>query len=263
MLLEEKICVVTGGGVGMGRATALTMAREGARVVIADIDDDAGAETLRLLEEQGGEGLYVHCDVSSSDEVQALMRAAAERFGGIDVLHNNAGVNDALFTDRLKIHELDEKVWDTVHGINLRGSWLCTKYAAPHLLASTRGPSIVNVASVGAQVAYPQAPAYCVSKGGILQLTRMTAVDLGPTVRCNCYSPSVIATPMLERYIATSDDPPAMERALVAAQVIPRLGDPFEVAELVCFLASDRARFLTGAMVPIDGGTMAWRGSNA
>jgi NAD(P)-dependent dehydrogenase (short-subunit alcohol dehydrogenase family) len=261
-MLEDKVCVVTGSGGGIGRAAAVEMARQGGRVVVTDVNDDGGRETVTLVEEAGGEAEFVHCDVRDRNEIMALMDRAADRFGGIDVLHNNAGVHESDFTSELGTESLPEEVWDRVYEINLRGVWLCTKYAAPHLRRSQRGPAIVNAASTGGVTGYPMAAAYCATKGGVVQLTKVTAIDLAPTVRCNCYCPASVDTPMIRKYIDAAEDKDAIMKMMVGSHLIPRVGTPEEVAKLVCFLASDDAAWITGSAYLIDGGSLAWRGVN-
>ena len=261
--MRDRVCVVTGGAKGIGRAAAMMMAERGGRVVVSDVDDEAGAATVAEIGRAGGEALYVHCDVRSRDDIRALMDAAVEAYGGIDLLHNNAGIHESSIAEQLTVHELDEEVWEEVYEINLRGVWLCTKYAAPHLLRSTRGPAIVNASSTGGVLGYPMASAYGATKGGVIILTKTTAVDLGPTVRCNCYCPAAVDTPMVSRYFETAEDPDAIIRALVGSHIIPRLGKPEEIARLVCFLGSDEASWITGQSFIIDGGSLAWRGTNA
>jgi NAD(P)-dependent dehydrogenase (short-subunit alcohol dehydrogenase family) len=262
-VLEDKVCVVTGSGGGIGRATALEMARRGARVVVSDVNDDGGRETVGLVQEAGGEAEFIHCDVRDRGQVQALMDGAAERFGGIDVLHNNAGVHESDFTGDLSVDTLPDEVWDRVYEINLRGVWYCTKAAAPYLRASQRGPAIVNASSTGGLTGYPMASAYCATKGAVVQLTKTTAIDLGPDVRCNCYCPAAVDTPMIQKYFEAAEDKEAIEKALIGSHLIPRVGKPEEIAGLVCFLASDEAAWITGAAYVIDGGSLAWRGANA
>jgi NAD(P)-dependent dehydrogenase (short-subunit alcohol dehydrogenase family) len=262
-VLEDKVCVVTGSGGGIGRATALEMTRRGARVVVSDVNDDGGRETVGLVQEAGGEAEYIHCDVRDREQVQALMDGAAERFGGIDVLHNNAGVHESDFTGDLSVDTLPDEVWDRVYEINLRGVWYCTKAAAPYLRASQRGPAIVNASSTGGLTGYPMASAYCATKGAVVQLTKTTAIDLGPDVRCNCYCPAAVDTPMIQKYFEAAEDREAIEKALIGSHLIPRVGKPEEIAGLVCFLASEDAAWITGAAYVIDGGSLAWRGANA
>jgi NAD(P)-dependent dehydrogenase (short-subunit alcohol dehydrogenase family) len=262
-MLEDKVCVVTGSGGGIGRAAAIEMASRGAKVVVSDVNHEGGAETVRLIHAAGGEAHYIPCNVRSRDEIQDLMEGTVEKYGGIDVLHNNAGVHESSFSDTLTVHELDEEVWEAVYEINLRGVWLCTKYAAPHLLKSTKGPAIVNASSVGGVIGYPMASAYGATKGGVITLTKTTAIDLAPTVRCNCYCPAAVDTPMVSKYFETAPDKDAIIKALVGSHLIPRLGRPEEVAKLVCFLASDESSWITGQSFIIDGGSLAWRGTNA
>jgi NAD(P)-dependent dehydrogenase (short-subunit alcohol dehydrogenase family) len=260
-MLTDKVCVVTGSGGGIGRATAQEMARRGAKVVVTDVNDETGNQTVGLIEEAGGEAVFVHCDVRDEDEIVALMTTANDHFGGIDVLHNNAGVHDTDFTADTAVDTLPMDVWTRVYEINLRAVWLCTKHAAPHLKRSERGPAIVNAASIGGLVGYPMAPSYCSTKGAVIMLTKATAIDLGPKVRCNCYCPAAVDTPMVQKYFDAAEDKAAVERALTGSHIIPRLGEPEEVAKLVCFLASDESSFTTGASFVIDGGSLAWRGS--
>ncbi len=262
-MLNDKVCVVTGSGGGIGRATALEMVGQGAKVVVTDINEEGGRETVALIEAAGGEAIFVGCDVRDYDQVTNLMTETAERFGGIDVLHNNAGVHESDFTANLTLDTLPLDVWDGVYEINLRGPYYCTRAAAPYLMRSSRNPAIVNAASTGGVTGYPMASAYCSSKGGVVQLTKTTAIDLAPTVRCNCYCPAAVDTPMIQKYFEAAEDPDALLKMLVGSHLIPRVGTPEEVAKLVCFLASDDAGFINGAAYLIDGGSLAWRGSQA
>jgi NAD(P)-dependent dehydrogenase (short-subunit alcohol dehydrogenase family) len=262
MRLEGKVAIVTGAGQGIGEATARRMAQEGARVVVSDLNAETGEAVAGSIGDAGGEACFVPCDVADRDSVRALIDAAERRFGRLDVLHNNAGVHETNFTDRAQSHELDEEVWDRVVAINLKGTWLCSKYAAP-LLARSGGGSIVNAASIGGLVGYPMGGAYGPSKAGVVQLTRVMAIELAPAgTRVNCYAPGNTDTPMVQRYYASASPEQAkiVQQVLLGTHLIPRLARPEEIANVVVFLASDEASAITGSCVVVDNGTLAWRG---
>lgn len=260
--LEGRVCVVTGSGSGMGRASAQEMARRGGRLVITDVNADAGQQTAELIRQGGGEAIFIRCDLRDKVQISELMDGAASHFGGIDVLHNNAAVHETDLTDHTSVEELSEEIWDIVYEINLKAIWLTVKAAVPYLKASS-APSVINVASTGAFVAYPMAGCYCATKGGVLMLTKAMAVDLAKyNIRVNCYCPGAINTPMMQKYLDAADDKDAIMHVLTGAHLIPRLGKPEEIAKLACFLASDESSFITGAAYVIDGGTLAWRGSH-
>lgn len=262
MRLDGKVCLITGSGSGIGRATAVEMARQGAEaVIVSDIDDAGGTETVALVEAEGGAAAYFRCDVSSSADVRSLMEASRERFGRLDVLHNNAAVVDTQMTSGgTRIDQLDEETWDRVFAINVRGTWLCTKHAFP-LLRESDAAAIVNCASISSFAAFEGESCYCASKGAIPMLTRSTAHDFAPFgIRCNCYCPATIDTPMVANQIASVGEHLRAELAAAHLQPEPRLGRPEEVAQVVCFLASDAASFVNGASYLVDGGALAWRG---
>ena len=262
MRLENKVAIVTGAGQGIGEAAAIKMAEEGAKVVVSDINEQTGNAVVERIRGAGGEAVFVAADVSNVDDVKALMAATKEAFGRLDVLHNNAGVHETNFTEQAKSTQLDEAVWDKVVGINLKGVWMCSKYAAP-LLAERGGGAIVSAASIGGLIGYPMGSAYGPSKAGVVQLTRVMAIELAPdNIRVNCYAPGNVDTPMVQKYYESG---PPEEQEMIKAQVVgthlfKRLGRPEEVANLVVFLASDDSSMMTGSCVVIDLGTLAWRG---
>jgi NAD(P)-dependent dehydrogenase (short-subunit alcohol dehydrogenase family) len=267
-MLGDKRILITGAASGMGREIAIEAARQGARHVgIADINLEGlevTAEQVRAeqVRAEGADAHVITVDLRSGDQIKAMIDGFAAQAGGLDVLVNNAGVLDHLFTpaDQVSVDKLDEGVWDAVNDINLKAVWLATKYAAPYLLSSDRGPSVINAASVSGMSGAGMT-AYAVTKAAVIQLTRTTAINLSPRVRANCYSPGSIKTPMSDSHIERAADKLATARAMYGTHLIPRRGRVSEIAKTVCFLASDDASFITGANIPVDGGTTAWRGT--
>ena len=259
-MLEGKIGLVTGAGQGIGRGIAVELARQGAAAVaVADLDVSNAEETAALVREAGAEAEAIEVDLREAEQIEAMVEHAAASLGGLDVLFNNAGIIDTALTEHSDVDTLPVDVWDAVHQVNLRAVWLTTRFAAPHLRISSRGPAIVNTASVSGLTGFAHAPAYGASKAGVVQLTRNIAVDLAP-IRCNCFAPGVIETPLSRAFMERAEDPVALERAMLAPQLIKRMGRTDEVAKLACYLASDDASFITGAVIPIDGGALAWMG---
>jgi NAD(P)-dependent dehydrogenase (short-subunit alcohol dehydrogenase family) len=262
MRLDGKVAVITGAGQGIGAAAARRMAEEGARVVVSDVNRDTGEAVAAAIREAGGDAQFVAADVSSSADVVALIQAADDAYGRLDVLHNNAGVHETAFSMQAQSFELEEEVWDKVVAINLKGTWLCSKHAAG-LMERSGGGSIVNAASIGGLVGYPMGAAYGPSKAGVVQLTRVMAVELATrNIRVNCYAPGNTDTPMVQKYYSSA--PPEaramVEQQLTGTHLIPRLATPDEIANLVLFLASDDSSAMTGSCTVIDNGTLAWRG---
>jgi NAD(P)-dependent dehydrogenase (short-subunit alcohol dehydrogenase family) len=239
------------------------MARQGAgAVVVCDINDGEGRETVALARGAGAEALYLHCDLADATEVRSVVDVVVDRFGGLDVLHNNAGVHESQLTPEFSLEALPVEVFDRVYAINLRGPWLMMKYAAPHLRRSVRNPAIVNAASTGGLSGSARSTAYGATKGGLIQLTRCAAVELAPEVRVNCYAPGSVYTPMIEGFIEAAPDKDHVTKGLLGSQLIPRFGRPEEIAKLVCYLASDDAAWITGTVFPIDGGRLCWSGAH-
>jgi NAD(P)-dependent dehydrogenase (short-subunit alcohol dehydrogenase family) len=245
----------------MGREIAVEAARQGAtKVTISDVNEAGLAETAEMIKAEGATVLSLGANLRSSVEIKALVDDSAKWAGGLDVLVNNAGVLEIAFTEPelVTVDKLPEEAWDAMYDINVKAPWLATKFATRYLMESDRGPSILNAGSVSGLTGY-DAPAYSSTKGAIIQLTRATAINLAPHVRANCYCPGSIKTPMSDAFL-TAGDAEEQERQMSGTHLIPRRGTASEVAKVVCFLASDEASFMTGAAIPVDGGTMAWRG---
>ena len=245
--LTDKVAIVTGGASGIGLAAASRLSREGASVVIADIDADRGESEAAGLRVQGLRASFVQADVASSEDVQALVASTVELYGEIDILFNNAAyLNLANYGS---VTETSEEHWQRCLDVTLTGVYLCSKYAIGSMLKSGGG-AIVNTASVGGLVGFGKHAAYCSAKGGVIQLTKEIAIDYaGDNIRCNAICPGLIATPMNEVYLA---DDQTRAKAL-EYPVIKRPGRPDEIANAVMFLASDEASYITGAILPVDG----------
>lgn len=249
-LVEGKIALVTGGGSGIGRATALTFAREGAKVVVADVVVDGGEETVRLIKAAGGEALFVKADMAKAAEVEAMVQKAVATYGRLDCAHNNAGIEGA--TGRTADYR--EEDWDRVISINLTGVWFCLKYEIAQMLKQGGG-AIVNTASDAGLLGVPQMPAYVASKHGVVGLTKTAALEYAKSgIRVNAVCPGVIKTPMVDRI--TGQRAGRAER-MAAAEPVGRMGKPEEIAEAVVWLCSEAASFVTGLSMPVDGGIAA------
>jgi NAD(P)-dependent dehydrogenase (short-subunit alcohol dehydrogenase family) len=253
MRLQGKVCVITGAGSGIGQAMALRFAREGGSILAADQSGDTAEATAQLVRDAGGDAVGLQVDVRSGTQVQAMVAAAVERWGRLDVLCNNAGI----LGHSGEIVDVDEAAWDTAMAVNVKGVYLGCKYAIPEMLRSGGG-AIVNTASVAGMVGIPQRALYCTSKGAVIALTKQVAVAyVEQGIRCNCVCPGTIDSPWVGRLLAAADDPQAMRAQLEARQPMGRLGTSEEVAAAALYLASDEAAFVTGASLVIDGGWVA------
>jgi NAD(P)-dependent dehydrogenase (short-subunit alcohol dehydrogenase family) len=253
--------VITGSAAGIGAGTARLAAGRGAKVAVSDMNDEQGQALVDEIRSAGGEAIYQHCDVTDEPQVKALMAAAADAFGGIDVLHNNAGIHESMLGGELSLEAMDRTTFEKVMGVNVTGVWLCAKYALPFLRQSDNA-SIINAGSTSSISGYPQCQAYGASKGAVMQLSKMLAVDLAPDgIRVNCYCPGSIHTQIVDKFLAAAPDPKAMLNTMTMTHLVPRMGQPADVAELVCFLAGPESRFVNGAVWTIDGGSLAWRGT--
>ncbi len=249
MLLENKVGLVTGGGDGIGRATCLAFANDGARVGVADIRLEMAEETVALIKEAGGDAIAIKADVSNAAEVEAMVGSVVDHYGSLDCVSNNAagGASFAMLPD------MEEKYWDRTVDICLKGVWLCLKYEIPAML-KTGGGAIVNIASLsGVRGEAMQSP-YSASKGGVIALTRTAAAEWARDgIRVNAINPGGIKTEGIKRYF---EKVPGAEENTAGVHAMRRLGEPHEVADAVCYLVSDRASFITGTTLDVDGGIM-------
>jgi NAD(P)-dependent dehydrogenase (short-subunit alcohol dehydrogenase family) len=249
-VVAGKVALVTGASSGIGRATALAFAREGAKVVVADVTVEGGEETVAQVKKAGGEAIFVKTDVSKAVEVEALVAKAVATYGRLDCAYNNAGIAGKAKT----VVDDTEDNWDRILAINLKGVWLCMKYEIAHMLKQGGG-AIVNTASGAGLIGVRRGGAYVASKHGVVGLTKTAALEYAKAgIRVNCVCPGPIDTPMLQGI--GGNNQVVIER-MVAAQPGGRLGKPAEIAEAAVWLCSDAASFVTGLPMPVDGGYTA------
>lgn len=261
MNVRDLRFVITGAAKGIGAETARVATAKGARVMLSDLDDDAGEATAAAIRASGGDAHYLHCDVTDEGQIRTLMDRTAATLGGIDVLHNNAGTHESMLGDEITLDTMSKRTFERILGINLVGPFLCAKHAVPHLRRSPNA-SIINAGSTASFLGFPQNLAYGASKGGIATLTKNLAVDLAPDrIRVNAYCPAAIETTMVTRFVDASPEPEALKNMMIRSHLVPRLGTPHDVATLVCFLASAEASFVNGVLWLLDGGSLAWRGT--
>ena len=250
--LEGKVALMTGGSSGIGRATALAFAREGAKVVFGDINVEGGEETVRMIAEAGEQAIFIKTDVSKADEVEHMVNKAIETYGRLDCAFNNAGIEGTILVPTA---DYTEEVWDQVISINLKGVWLCMKYEIPQMLKLGCGAIVNTSSAVGLVGGSLAGSAYVASKHGVVGLTRAAALEYAEQgIRVNSVCPGVIRTPITERLF---QDDPELEARFAARQPVGRLGTPEDVAEAVVWLCSDAAAFVTGHGMAVDGGFVA------
>ena len=249
MLLEGKVGLVTGGGDGIGRATSIMFAKDGAKVAVADVRLDAAEETVAMIRELGGEAIAIEADVSNAEAVKAMVETTVKAFGRLDCACNNAAGGGGFNI----LQDVEEKNWDHCHDISLKGVWLCMKYEIPAILASGGG-AIVNIASLsGVRGEALQSP-YSAAKGGVIALTKTAAAEYAQKgIRVNAVNPGAIRTGALINYFETV---PGAEEHTAGTHAMRRLGEPEEIADAVVYLCSDRASFITGHPLDVAGGVM-------
>lgn len=245
--LDNKVAIITGGGMGMGHSAAILFAKEGAKVVVSDMVVEAGEKTVAEIKKAGGDAIFVKADVSSAKDAEKTVKEAVKAFGKVNILFSNAGIaGEASPTE-----DCTEENWEKVINVNLKGVWLSMKYAIPEI-AKAGGGAIINTASQAAERAMPNLPAYTASKGGVLSLSRATAVECSKkNIRVNILEPGVIGTPMV---LSMPDEAKA---SFVSAIPMGKMGTPEEVAYAALFLASDESSHITGHALAVDGGIIA------
>jgi NAD(P)-dependent dehydrogenase (short-subunit alcohol dehydrogenase family) len=252
MKLQDRVAVITGAGSGIGQAMAMLFAKEGARVLAADVNGAAAEATAGMVTDAGGTATSFTVDVIDPQQVQAMIEQARGTYGRIDLLCNNAGIGS---TTDVVACEPDE--WDRVMTVNVKSVYLGCKYAVPHMIEQGGGV-IINTASVAGMVGIVKRASYCASKGAVIALTRQMAIEyVGQNIRVNCLCPGTVDSPWVERLLQQTDDRVAARQALEARQPMGRLGTPQEVAAAALYLASDDAAFITGTGLVIDGGWTA------
>ncbi len=247
---NDKVALITGASSGIGRATALAFAREGAFVAVADWQSDGGMQTVSLIEKMGKKAVFIRCDVSKGSDVKNMLNKIIDTYGKLNFAFNNAGIEG----EQGLTADTSEENWNRVLDINLKGTWLCMKYEIP-LMLKQGGGSIVNCSSIAGVIGFPGIPAYTASKHAVLGLTKTAALEYAKSnLRINAVCPGVIQTPMIDRF--THGEAQALKQ-LSDGEPVGRVGKPEEIAQAVLFLCSDAASFVTGHPMVVDGGWIA------
>ena len=250
--LENKVAIITGAGSGIGQTAAIMFAKEGAKVVVADVNKEAGEETVKRINESGGKAKFVYTDMKEAGSVEAMVKETVAAFGMVNVLYNNAAIGEQGVGDTTK---LTEENLDLVLDVNLKGTWLAMKYAIPEML-KVGGGSIINTTSQAATRGNANIPAYTASKGGILALSKCTAVEFADkNIRVNCISPGFVKTHM---FLKLLDEFPEMGKRVINGTPQRRMAETEEIASVALFLATDESSHVTAVEIPIDGGIVNW-----
>jgi len=250
--LTGKRALITGAASGIGRATALLLAREGAAVAVVDVDEAGGQAVAQQIRDEGGQAIFLRCDVTRADDCRHAVQRTVERLGGLDILFNNAGI-----IRRADVVDTTEEEWDRVMAVNVKSIFLLSKYAIP-VMAQAGGGAIVNTSSGWGLVGGRNAVSYCASKGAVVNMTRAMALDHGPqNIRVNCICPGDTDTPMLQNEARQLGESDAVFLADAADRPLQRIGRPEDIARAVLYLVSDDASFVTGTALVVDGGGLA------
>ena len=248
MRLESKVAIITGAGSGIGKATALTFAKEGAKVVVADWAEENGKQTVEEIKQQNGDAIFVKTDVSKVSDVENMVKTCIEEFGRVDILYNNAGILKSS-----SLHEMSEKDWDQVIDVDLKSVFLGIKYVIPHMLKQGSG-KIISTASVAGIVGFQNIGAYCAAKGAIITLTKEMAMEYAPkNINVNCIAPGLIRTAMTKGML----EDPETKKHLEESTLYTRFGEPQDIAYAALYLASEESNFVNGITLVVDGGWVA------
>ena len=249
-MFTDKVVLVTGGNSGIGKATAIGFAKEGAKVVIAARREAEGQQVVQQIQELGGEALFIKADVSIEADVQQMTEATVERYGKIDCAFNNVGISA-----RGLVHEIDEQTWDRVINVNLKGIWLCMKYQIDQFLKQDSGGVICNNASTAGLSGWNLSPVYAATKHGVVGLTKSAALQYAEqNIRINAICPASVRTPLLEGALKEN---PKMEQFFLSMEPMGRMSSPEEIADVAVWICSDKSSFVTGVALPVDGGALA------
>ncbi|OQA58413.1 MAG: Cyclopentanol dehydrogenase [Candidatus Atribacteria bacterium ADurb.Bin276] len=248
----NKKVFISGGATGIGEAAALLFAQQGAIVTIFDRDIENGEKCLQKILDGGGRGIFISGNLIYPEEIEKAIDQSLKTYGGIDILINNAGVESPY-----SVHEMPIEEWDRVMAVNLRGMYLMAKAVIP-IMKKSGGGAIVNTASISGLLGWPISAAYCASKGGVIQLTKQMAVDYAQdNIRVNCIAPGTTLTPLIERIFQQESEPEKAKQQISQMHPLGRFAQPEEIAQAILFLASEDASFITGAVLPVDGGYTA------